>query len=813
MANISKISMLYFDFKCVWRWLIINPVITIIIIVSLAIVIGPCAVLFGITDQIFLSGSAKYLPESLMELYVKYPTANSRNMLYKEYDFLRQYSNNFSEIMATMRISGILNINEVKEAVSIETVSVNYFSVLLTNMESGRKFTFSDDVYKGNIPVIISYSLWQRKFNNSSEIIGKSFILGNRVVEVIGVAEYGFKGLGKVATVDFWAPMECWFITSPFKSEMMVDVFAMPYDAVRMSQYDVEFNNIAKELYKQYPDIKGNYEITHTYVKNERMRLVYAITIVIFCLSLAIMAIAWINVCTLLLSRAIDRQKEIAIRISSGADRWQLLRLFFLEGFLISIASCGLSILFTYFLIHIIPILLRSPLLPASLTLTMNSTILIFSALLSSFAIMLFILFQVKQTSEKSIINILKNDSGKGTKKSYGFTFLFLAQIIIIHVVLSGAGLILLNHYDSIKKVNLGFDSEKKLILITVVPQMDDNNGHEVDYINLMDQILSISSVDNVTYLDQLPLDLSGSFMKYNVELSEARDGMNIADEISVSRVGLNFFDVFGTTIIQGSGFKYGDKEEHDIVIINRYLAEQAFREVSNISEIIGRYIKIQGQKSLRIIGITEDGKYVDLRKSRQPFMYVPAPTISRQPWVLAIEVNAKYSKYLIEDITKCIYRIEPYLFLLPAKTLDEHIKEADFTNILSVRIMIGIGIIALFVTSIGLGGFSTYWIKKSRRELGIRMALGATRFDIIKYIESRFIIPLFIGILLGTIIVWFVSRLFFGLMLEINIAELTSYLLSALFISVIIITTTLIPTINASMTNPNIILRNEHSR
>ena len=811
MANLSKISMFVYDFKCAWRWLIINPMITTIIIISLAIVIGPCAALFGVTDQVFLSGSAKYLPESFMELYAKYPTANSRNLLYKEYYFLRQYSNSFSEIVATMRIGGILSINGVKEAASIETVSTNYFSILLTNMEIGRKFTLSDDVYKENIPVIISYSLWQRKFNSSSEIIGKSFSLGNRTVEVIGVVEHGFRGLGKVATVDFWVPMECWFIASPFKNEMLIDVFVMPRNGIMMSQYDVEFNNISKELYKQYPDIKGNYEIIHTYIKNERMRLLYGITIIIFCLSLAIMAIAWINVCTLLLSRSIDRQKEVAIRISSGASRWQLLRLFFMEGFLISSASCVLSILLTYFLINITPVLLKSPLFPSSSTFTINPTILIFSILMSLFTIMLFMLFQVKQTSEKSIINILKSDSGKGTKKSYSFKFLFLIQIIIVHAVLSGAGLILANHYDNIKKVNLGFDSEKKLILITAIPQMNDNNSRpEVDYMNLVDHIMSIPGVDNVTYLDQLPLDLSGNFMKYNVELGKNDGDMSIANEISVSRVGLGFFDVFGTTIIQGHSFEYGDKEEHNIVIINRYLAELAFPEVSNPSETIGRFLKIQGHENLRIIGITEDGKYMDLRKSRQPFMYVPAPTVSEQPWVLAIEVHEKYSKFLVEDTTKCIYEVEPSLFLLPAKTLQEHIKEADFTNIIGVRLMISIGSIALFVTSIGLGGFSAYWIKKSRRELGIRMALGATRIDIIKYIEFRFLIPLFIGILLGTIIVRFVSRLIPGFILETNIAEFTSYFLSALFIFATIITTTLIPTIKASMANPNAILRKE---
>ncbi|MDR0310439.1 MAG: ABC transporter permease [Acidobacteriota bacterium] len=801
------------DLKYAWRGLVRNPMIMIIIIVSLAAVIGPCAALFGITEQFFFSGSAQYLPKSLMELYVKYPDSASRSLLYKEYDFLRRNSNNFSEIMATARIGGILNLNGAKEISFLEAVSSNYFSVLMSNVAPGRKFTPADDFHQNEIPVIISHSLWQRRFDNSSDIIGRSFILGSRPVVIIGVAERGFRGIGKVATTEIWVPMECWYAPSEYKNEMQIEVYGMPRAATVAPQVEDELRIVSERLNELYPGANNKYEIMYTSARNEKMRLAYFVRATIFFLSMTVLIVAWVNVCTLLLARTAGRRKEIALRISAGAGRFQLFRLFFIEGLFIAIAVFGLSVLFAYFLINAAPVLLNSPVFPVTIKFSLNYSILAYAMLLALLTIILFVLFPMKQTSEKSVIDTLKSDYPVINKKSRisGFALLFVVQISVIHALLSGGGALLSNYYNTIQKTNMGFDSGKTLLLFSIVPQIGDNNNmREVDYAGLAEHVLTVPGVRNAAYIDQMPLDLSGSFMKYYVESGIGAGGGNISREIGVARIGAGYFEVFGTTILQGSGFKGSENENRQAAVINRCLAELAYPDISDPDEIIGRYLKTRDNGNIRIVGIAENGKYGETREAQKPFMYVMAPGISGQSWTLAVEAHAKQSKHLVNDVRKLIDKAEPLSFVYSVKTLQEHLKEAEFANVIAVRLMIGIGGIALFIASIGLAGFVAFWVRKSSRAIGIRMALGASPAAIVKYMELRFLTPVFIGILIGTIVTWRVSQLISGFAFKINSMDAAGYLLSALFIILTTFIVVLIPAIKAGMVNPNVVLRKE---
>jgi ABC-type antimicrobial peptide transport system permease subunit len=392
-----------------------------------------------------------------------------------------------------------------------------------------------------------------------------------------------------------------------------------------------------------------------------------------------------------------------------------------------------------------------------------------------------------------------------------GYAFLFVVQISVIHALLSGGGILLVNYYNTIQKTNMGFDGSKTLFLFEMVPQIDNNNNmREVNYTGLVEHVLTVPGVRNATYVDHLPLSLSGNFMKYYVESGIGTDGKNISSEIGVARIGPDYFKVFGTAILQGHGFKGSENENRQAVVINRYLAELAYPGISDPDEIIGRFLKTRDHGNIRIVGIAENGKYGDTQEPQKPFMYVTAPGISEQSWTLVVEAHAKQSRHLINDVRKLIGKMEPLSFITSVKTMEEHIREAEFLNIMIVRLMIGIGITALFIASIGIAGYAAYWVRKSSRELGIRAALGASPADIIKYIELRFLTPVAIGIIFGTIITWWVSKLISGFVFKINSMEVTSYLFSALFIIVATFVTVLIPAIKAGMVSPDIVLRKE---
>jgi predicted permease len=795
------------DLKYAWRNLLRNRTVTFVVVISLAAAIGPNAALYGLLDQFFLSGGLRHAPESLVQIMMS-RNATNRNLSYREYQALRRDSTLFSEIGAVSREGGVLYSEGVRENLAAEMVSTNYFSLLGVKAALGRQFQTVDNSIQDSVPIIISHALWQRRFSGSADIIGKSLVFRGHHATVVGIAERGFRGYGMVATIDIWVPMERW--RNPLLPTDMpgLDVFSLLRTGVTLPQAKLEMRSISKDLSRIYPETNRGYQMNCYFARADSMRSRYVISSSILFLSAMVLAVACINVCTLLLARATGRQRETAIRIAVGAGRRHIFRLLLAEGLLLSVMAAALSIIFTRLLLMAAPSLIPTAATGLSWKLDLNLNVLIYTSLLAIFTTILFALAPAKQTYQFSVVHSLKTGAegyrGKGRLSS--FALLVIVQIALSQALLSGAAL-LLRSYHQVQQVRLGFDSNRPLLLVNLGPQRFGKESRVVNYGELVEKVAAIPGVKRATYADDLPLSDHDGF-KYKIAKDPASGGQDLYEDVSAVGVGPNYFEIMGTTLLYGDGFeRQGAQKE---VVINRYLAERAFPKLANPAEVIGRFLRTKDQGDLRIIGIAEDGKYGTIRESKQPYLYVRAPESSGASTMLLVETAERRPENLAVKLRQFLSSAESGLVVYTIVPLKEHMRLARFGDELIAWLIGGLGLLSLFLSMVGLGGLAQYWVRRHNREIGIRLAMGATSWGVIRHMEIRALRPVLVGVLLGTAIAIIFERVISNVIFGVAAFDFTSFAASALFTFSVAIVATLIPTSQSGWINPNSILRQE---
>jgi predicted permease len=797
------------DFRYSWRALLRNPIIAAVAVISVAAAIGPNAAMFSIMDQTFLAGSLGRAPDSLLGVRLQHENTYD-DLSYAEFRELSQSGRAFSEVVASRRAGAGLRIGEARQPVVVQYVTPNFFSVLNVRMAAGRPLSPGrDDAAQDAVPLVISHSLWQRQFAGSSEAIGRTVYLHDRGATIIGVAERGFRGTAMMAQVDVWAPLELRTQAAAQRGDRDLEVLALPQPSVTEHEAARDLETLSRAMELVSPATNRGWTLICWKVGADEARARRFLTFVVLFLCSLVLMVACLNVSTLLLARAAGRRREMAVRMALGAGRWPIFRLLFAEGLLLSAMAWVAGIGLSWVLLKFAPLALPKTIIPMTLTWDVSFRSVLYAGLLGIGAALLFALAPLRQASDPDISQALRAGSpgSRGKRRLSQFAVLIIVQIAVSQALLGGAA-VLLRSYEQLGRLRLGFDPNKPVLLLTVAPLASEAGGSgKIRYNDIVDRLSALPGVRRASVTGTLPLSGMGEGA-YHVYLDARTGGQRERLEVGATAVGLEYFRTVGTALPFGREFTASDRMGPKTVVANEELVRRAFPELGTPAEALERTLQTE-EGAFRLVGIAENGKYSNLRESRQPHMYELLPASSWTAATLLIETRGSPEE-MLPAVRQELRAADPRLWIASTTTLARHAKMARYADEISGVIVSSMGLLSLFLAVVGLAGVTAYWVRRRTVEIGIRLALGSTRWEVVNVMTRQAMRPVMAGMALGLLGASLIGQAMAGLMFGVAGVDPISLLGSGFVSLVVTVGATAIPVTRAARVDPMVALRQE---
>lgn len=817
-------SSLLKDIRYGFRMSLKRPGLTLVAALMLALGIGATTAIFSGVNAFVLRPLPVPEPERVIRIAELAGGNDNYSLSYPNYKDYNEQNNVFEGIAAMDMAQAALSQENQSDVIWGEAVSGNYFDVLKVKPSLGRSF-LPEEVSKPNAfpVVVISDSLWQRRFASDKNIIGKTISLNGNAFTVIGIAPKEFTGSKVGLSLDFWIPIVMTnamqnspeFLTS--RNHNTLEVFARLKPNVSIKEAETAMTTIAQRLNQVYPDernknttvvvkpeIEGRYQEASGVIK-------LGSTMALIVVGLVLLT-ACANVANLLLARATERQKEIGVRIAIGASRLRLFRQLLAESVLLALFGGVLGLLLAYWLTDLMQSLI--PPLPYNFIpnfFALDSKVLIFSLVISLATGLIFGLFPALYSSKPDVVPILKGESGAmiGTSRQLSLkSLLVITQIALSLIVLVCAGLFI-KSFRNAQKIDPGFEVKNKM-LFSINPTLlgYDDEKCRTFYKQLTERVESLPGVKSASVIQRLPLSdgssSTGPVVKEGDSTPKPGDGIESLTIV----IGSKYFATLNIPLIAGRDFDSRDKADAPrVAIINEELARLLWGK----DNAIGKRFRVGDENNNRIevIGVVKNGKYRSLSENPRPFLFFPMTQSSGRGMTLVVSSTGD-AKNLVNPIREEAKAIDSRIPLFNIKTMDEHLTYAYMGVRMGATFALAFGLTALFLAATGLYSLMSYMVSQRTREIGVRMALGAQRFDVLKLITGQGMRLVIIGVAIGMIASFAVNRVLSSLLIGVGKSDVTTFIFISLLLFVIALVACYLPARRATKVDPLSALRYE---
>jgi len=649
------------------------------------------------------------------------------------------------------------------------------------------------------------------------EIVGRVLTINGISLTVVGVAPQGFTGLLAGLSPDLWAPYMMapvvlhdpeWHTRTGAFSHFGVGRLK---PGVSAPQAEAELTALIRRLEEIEPRHNKDFGAAvfpSTMVPSPFRGFVRAFTAVLMGAVFMVLLIACANAANLMLARAVARRREMAVRSSIGATRWQLMRQVLTESVLLALLSGGLGLVLTNWFL---PVLLRltPPTLPIRLDVGLDIRVFAFTVFVSLLTGILFGLAPAWQGTRVNLASALKDDSqAGGVRRSRFASTLIVGQISICLVLLIASSLCLRSLFNA-QNVKLGFKIENR---VTTEVNLKDYgySAEQMKQFNdaFLERVAALPAIESVAIADYLPLDTRYLGITYNVEGREPppqQEGHNL----QTFDVGAGYFATMGTVLLRGREFASSDREGAALVaIINQTVADQFWPDQDPVGHRLFEGKPGEGD-SYEIIGVVETGKYRTLGENHSPVVFrsrFQHPR-SRSTFVAHVRGDPQAALGAIREVTRSL---DPRLSLARLETLDRHLALALFPARTTGLLFSVLGAVALLLAVSGLFGVIAYSVSQRTREIGIRMALGAHRGKVVRMVLRQGMTLAGAGTLLGLAAALGATRLLRSLLLGVSPIDPVTFTLVPLLLLVVALLACLFPARRAAQTDPMEALRCE---
>ena len=812
------------DIRYGLRSLLKQPGFTAVCVFSIALGIGVNTALFSFVNTVLFRPLAFPDSHQLVRVW------NGNSSSYPDYSALRDDTKVFSGLTAYAQRPLNLTVNDASERVYAEIVTGNYFDVLQARPVLGRAFLEEEDRTPNTHPVVvISNSLWRRKFNSDNLIVGKIVTINKQPYTVIGVMPEGFNGATVISPPDLWLPIMMQAsidpgseaLKSPDEGWLMMLGRLKPDATVAQAQTAVE--TIAARLHEERrqrnsgPEEAGGRVVLVALAQGlmvppqgrAPMFLVMGVLMTVVTL---VLLVACANVANMLLARATNRRKEIAVRIALGAGRWRIMRQMLTESVLLSVGGGIVGLLLAWWVTQLpfnsIPQSLRGNTIAPDVS--PDILVFVYTFLLSIFTGIVFGLVPALQTSKPDLIPELKDEGSLMSIGRRRFTLrnlLVVSQIAVSALLLIAAGLFVRNLRNT-QHAEPGFAIDNGLMMSFDLGLANYNlvRGKSFEQ-QLLERVRALPQVRSASLGESVPLSGGGSKSPLYIEGEPSPEEFDEASLLNHNTVASDYFKTLGIPLLSGRDFNNADTSSSPgIIIVNETLA----RRMAHDGNAIGKRLRMDSKGDyLEVVGVVRDIKYDNLAEKPVFFGYRPLSQAYRSAMTLHLSTSGDPLS-LINQIRGEVKALDPDLPLTDVKTMQEHMRLPLAPAKLLAAVSSSFGVLALLLAAMGLYGVMAYVVGSRTREMGIRIALGAQTNGVLRLVIGQGLRLAFTGIALGVLTAIALTRVLESVLYGVAPTDVVTFIGVVLLLIAVALVASYIPARRATKVDPLVALRSE---
>jgi putative ABC transport system permease protein len=800
------------DLKFALRGLIKRPGFSLIAVMALALGIGSSTAIFSVVDAAMIKGLPYQEPDRLYHMWERTSQKDfdQREFSYPDYqDYLQ---NKVVDIAAYTGGGTILNGNGTSERVFAPLVSANFFSVLGVQPIKGRTFQAGEDKQGGAHLTVLSYPFWQSHFGGNENAVGQQLNLAGESYTVIGVLPQSFQFAMRPA--DLFLPYQPTQNQLTRRGMRGTNLIARLKPGVTAAQAQSELSVITNNITQQFKESHTGSTLKLIPLQEQVVGQVKPILMLLVAAVGLVLLITCANVASLLLTRSLARQKEVAIRAALGASRWRVVRQLLTESLVLSVvggvAGLFLAYLGTGALVGMLP-QNQIAALPFLANLHVDARMLIFSFALSVVTGMIFGLAPALQSSRPELTGVLK-EGGRNASAGSGHrlrTALVVSEIALAVVLLVGSGLLLKSLFRLLQ-TSPGFNPQNILTMSVVLPaqKYTDANTQVLFNNQLCDRVAAVPGAASVGTVDKLPLQPGNTTTVYIDGEPVPPPGQEL--EANVRVISDNYFETLQVPLIEGRKFDSSEKpNDPESVIIGRTMADRLFKGRS----AVGRRLRYRGAElpPMTIVGVVGDVKITGLDQELRPVIYF---SFRQNPSIfsnLVVRTTADPSA-LATSIRASIQVLEPQAAVFNVQTMPDLISAtpAAFMRRFPAALVGVFAALALLLASIGIYGVVSDSVAQQTHYIGIRMALGARTADIVRMVLKEGLVLAAIGIGIGILTAFGLMRWISTLLFNVQTHDFSVFAIVTSSLFVVILFACYLPARRATKVDPLVALRYE---
>jgi putative ABC transport system permease protein len=800
------------DLKFSIRSLLKRPALTIIAILTLAIGIGANSAIFSMVNALLLKPLPFPDPDRIVALWDKVPSrgmernevavANyldwrAQNKSFEQLGIYRWWSTNLTGAEAPERVQGFL-------------VTPNFLDIVGVKPILGRGFLPEEDQPGKDAVVLLTYNLWQRRFGANSNILNQTISTNGIQRTVVGVLppDFNYPKGGEI-----YAPLQITPDLSRSRNNHSYLGIGRLRPGASIQSAQAEFDTIASQLEKQYPETNTGRGVVIYPILEDTVREYSSALWVLMAAVGFVLLIGCANVANLMLARASGRQREIALRTALGASRWRIIRQLLTESVLLGLAGGVLGVLVAYWTVDLFRA--ANPGEAARFTagwshLGINLPVLGFTLVLSVLSGVLFGLAPALQLSKPDLNSSLKEGARQATSSSHRLRgLLVVAEVALSLMLLVGAGL-LLRSFMQMLKTNPGFDSENLMTMILVLPsaKYKEEPQRVTFYSDLVKRVEALPGVSSAAMISHLPLGGSNSSTSLLVEgLPEPPPGQEFDARYRVCTP--NYFQTMGIPVLQGRAFTEQDRAGAPLaVIVNETFARTSWPNADPIGKRIRYTGKLEENPWMQVVGVVQDVKH-EINLPMTPDFYTPHAQDGWNSMVLVAKTKVD-PLAMAAPIRQQVWALDKDQPVFDVHTMREvrNISLALY-SFSSIMLSIFAGV-AVLLAAIGIYGVMFYAVLQRTQEIGIRMALGARAFDVLKLVIKNGMSLALVGVAVGLVGAYGLTRLLASLLFGVTPTDVVTFSVVTLGLLLIALVACYVPARRATKVDPLVALRYE---
>ncbi len=775
------------DIRFSARMLIKNPMFTLAAVTTLALGIGLNAATFSAVHGILLRplpGAED--PEELVQLFREYPGIEFGSNSIPHYQDIRDRSSEVFENVAAYYFNPMsLSADGRSERIIGMLVSANFFQTYGAEPVLGRAFIpGEEDRDPGAHPVaILGHGFWQTRFAGDPGVIGTTMLLNGHSFEVVGVAPSDFPGPVTFAAIPVYVPLMMQREMEPGSNRLEnrgnnnMTAIGRLHDGQTVERAQQVFESILLQLREEYPDHYGRQSSTRMVLQSEAGihpslgSAQMGMSSVMMAVVALLLLIACVNVANLFLARARDRRREMGVRLSLGAGRRRIVQQLLTESLLFSalagVAGLALASVTTSLLANV-----QLPIDgPWAFNVEMDSTVLWFTLAVSVGAGVLFGMVPALQAARPDMVSALKGEAGEGGGRSRVSSILVILQMALSLLLLISSGLFL-RSLQGATEIDPGFDEPENIVMASLDPGLQgyDEASAEAFLDRVTEDIGALPEVTNVALTSNLPLGLGSSDRGVGIPGYEFAE--NEPRNIHYQYVGEGYLETMGIELVEGRTYtRADDGESAPVIVVNKRFADRFWPNESAIGKIVQT-----GGAERQVIGVVETGKYSSLGEDPTEFMYLSYRALFRSEMVIVARTPSD-PQAVLRQMRNIVLNADPDMPVYDVRTMEDHMGIALLPARLGGSVLGLFGLLGLALAAVGIYGVMAYSVSQRKREIGIRVAMGADRSAVIKLVLGEGMKLAIIGTVLGLFGAFGAAQLVKGLLYNVQAIDPVAFI------------------------------------